>query len=394
MNFKLLKKWIFWTHLITGLLAGVFVLCMSASGFLLTYERQIIEFSDMSYSVTPTPFSKRISTDEVVEILQQRHPSEHHIFIRWVNNNGAAIPAWAGNNSYLLHPYTGKILRNGEGFVADFFHHVTDFHRYLMLEGESRVIGKNITAYANLVFIFLLLSGLYLWLPKSINCNSLKQYFWLPIRYKNSAHRNRQWHLVFGIWCLPPLFVIALTATIFHFSWANEALYGAFGESVPQREKHDEVANLLADEVPYESLFQLAIEHAKNNDFADWHSMWLEMGEVKNEARFYIDKSIGHRQELAYSLYFNTRSGDVSKVQHKSDWSSGGQAWGTARFLHTGEYFGVIGQTIAGIVSLLTCILVYTGFLLAWRRLISTPLERKKHRKMYQNIRPLNGELK
>ncbi|MGY0649482.1 MAG: PepSY domain-containing protein, partial [Paraglaciecola chathamensis] len=61
----------------------------------------------------------------------------------------------------------------------------------------------------------------------------------------------------------------------------------------------------------------------------------------------------------------------------KSDWSRGGQAWGTARFLHTGEYFGVIGQSIAGLVSLIACILVYTGMLLAWRRLIIAPKQRK-----------------
>ncbi|MGY0626884.1 MAG: PepSY-associated TM helix domain-containing protein, partial [Paraglaciecola chathamensis] len=42
-----------------------------------------------------------------------------------------------------------------------------------------------------------------------------------------------------------------------------------------------------------------------------------------------------------------------------------------------GEYFGVIGQTIAGLVSLIACILVYTGMLLAWRRLIIAPKQRK-----------------
>ncbi|MCS5577085.1 MAG: PepSY domain-containing protein, partial [Alteromonas macleodii] len=50
--------------------------------------------------------------------------------------------------------------------------------------------------------------------------------------------------------------------------------------------------------------------------------------------------------------------------------------WGTSRFLHTGEYFGFIGQTIAGLVSLLCCILVYTGTLLGVQRLLNL---RKQH---------------
>jgi uncharacterized iron-regulated membrane protein len=377
MGFKSLKGWVFWAHLVVGLVAGLFVFGMSFSGVLLTYERQIIELSEMRYSVASSSTVTRISTDEVVKILQQLKPEEPHIYIRWVNREGAAIPAWSGRDSYLLHPYTGEILRHGEGMAADFFHHVTDFHRYLMLEGGSRAIGKNITAYANLVFLFLLLSGLYLWFPRRFNSKAFKQMLLLPSRYLNAQHRNRQWHLVFGIWSLPVLFVLALTATLFHFPWANQALYAAFGENVPKRENHQEVTTLEADKISYEILFSNAKVHANENGYVDWYSMWLEIGDTENEARFYIDKSIGHRQELAYSLFFDTRSGGVSKVLMKQDWSRGDQAWGTARFLHTGEYFGFVGQTIAGLASLLACILVYTGVVLAWRRLITIPRQRK-----------------
>ena len=96
----------------------------------------------------------------------------------------------------------------------------------------------------------------------------------------------------------------------------------------------------------------------------------------KFEYVIYIDKSIGHRQELAYSLYFDTGTGDITRTLYKTDWPKGSQAWGTSRFLHTGEYFGFIGQTIAGLVSLLCCILVYTGTLLGVQRLLNL---RKQH---------------
>ncbi|MBP7778413.1 MAG: hypothetical protein KA371_14950 [Acidobacteria bacterium] len=38
------------------------------------------------------------------------------------------------------------------------------------------------------------------------------------------------------------------------------------------------------------------------------------------------------------------------------------------RFAHTGEYYGLTGQTIAGLVSAGGAVLVYTGLALAWRR--------------------------
>ena len=371
MFLKLFKKWVFWAHLIIGLIAGLFIFSMSFTGFLLTYERQIVELDEMRFTVNNTYVQQRLSTDDVVDILRKSHPSQSHIYIRWVNREGAAIPAWAGKHSYLLHPYTGDVLREGEGLAADFFHVVTDIHRYLLLHGASQVIGKNINGYANLFFIFLLLSGAYLWLPKRFNRSALKGYLLLAKSYKSSHHRNRQWHLVFGIWCLPVLLVLSLTATLFHFDWANKALYGAFGQSVPEREKHLPVLDLSADKVPYDALFQQAKIHAINNGAADWYSMWLELGDKKHEARFYIDTSIGNRQEYAYSLFLDTRTGDAIKTLKKSDWTRGDQAWGTSRFLHTGEYFGFLGQTLAGLASLLACFLVYTGIVLAWKRLIT-----------------------
>ena len=43
---KTVKRWVFWTHLILGLVAGIFIFLMSLTGFLLTYERQFIELDE------------------------------------------------------------------------------------------------------------------------------------------------------------------------------------------------------------------------------------------------------------------------------------------------------------------------------------------------------------
>jgi uncharacterized iron-regulated membrane protein len=38
------------------------------------------------------------------------------------------------------------------------------------------------------------------------------------------------------------------------------------------------------------------------------------------------------------------------------------------RFAHTGEYYGLVGQTIAGLVTAGSAVLVWTGLALTWRR--------------------------
>ena len=55
------------------------------------------------------------------------------------------------------------------------------------------------------------------------------------------------------------------------------------------------------------------------------------------------------------------------------------------RFLHTGEALGIVGQTIAAIVSATSVIMVWTGLALAWRRLISPLFRRRAAPKLAPN---------
>ena len=48
------------------------------------------------------------------------------------------------------------------------------------------------------------------------------------------------------------------------------------------------------------------------------------------------------------------------------------------RFAHTGEVLGVVGQTIAGIVTLGAVFLVYTGLALSLRRLLKWTRRRRR----------------
>ena len=76
------KRWVFWTHLTVGLLTAIFIFLMSATGVLLTYERQFKDLSEMAYRVAPDANAVRLSTDDVVATLQRLHPDEPHIFVR------------------------------------------------------------------------------------------------------------------------------------------------------------------------------------------------------------------------------------------------------------------------------------------------------------------------
>ncbi|NQZ88475.1 MAG: PepSY domain-containing protein [Colwellia sp.] len=362
---------IFWSHLVVGVSVGIIVFIMSATGVLLTYEKQIIEWDESRHSVLPQINEQKLTTDEVLNIVRQKHPDEHHFYVRWVNRVDRPIPVWAGDQRYLISPYSGQIVQIGQSWLVESLHWITELHRWLAIEGKQQAIAKSITAYSNLLFLFLIVSGSYLWLPRSFSLPSLKANLLFKRQYKNRQSRHFNWHHVFGFWAMAPLIVIVCTATVFHFSWATETLYNAFNEQPPQRKKNVAPEVLIDGRQSYQTLFNAAQRHADENGAQDWYSMWLEMGSESGQVRFYIDRSIGNQPDVAYSLYLDSDTADVVKIKRHSDWSRGDQAWDVARYLHTGEYFGVIGQTIAGLASLASCFLVYTGFLLSWRRLVS-----------------------
>lgn len=368
---KMLRKTLFWSHLVVGVSVGIIIFIMSATGVLLTYEKQLLEWDESRYKVSLQLDKQKLSIDEILDIARAKHPDEDHFYIRQFQDQSRAIPVWAGQNSYLISPYTGEVLQTGESRVLESVHWLTDLHRWLAFTGENQKIGKEVTAYSNLLFIFLIITGAYLWLPRRIRWSSIKQHSLFKRRYKNTHAKHFNWHHVFAIWAIIPLFVIAITATVFHFHWANDALYSIYNEEAPgPRQKREPVA-LIDGKQTYERLFGKAKQHALESGVSDWHSMWLEFGREAGNTRFWIDPSLGNSYERAYALFLDNDTANVVRVKRGEDWSRGDQAWGVARFLHTGEYYGIVGQTIAGFSSLAACFLVFTGFTLSWRRLVN-----------------------
>ena len=103
-------------------------------------------------------------------------------------------------------------------------------HRWFALEGDARGAGRAVTGYSNLIFLGLLLTGIYLWLPLVWTRAILKARIFLNLRPKTSRMRDFNWHHAFSFWAFIPLFFLITTATVFYFAWSNRLVYAAFGE--------------------------------------------------------------------------------------------------------------------------------------------------------------------
>ena len=71
-----LRTLIFWPHLIAGVLAGAVILVMSVTGVVLTYERQIMAWSNSHLrSVRPSESATPLPLETLLDRLRAENPA-------------------------------------------------------------------------------------------------------------------------------------------------------------------------------------------------------------------------------------------------------------------------------------------------------------------------------
>ena len=380
----MVRSTIFWIHLVCGVAAGLVVLLMSVTGVLLTYERQILAWADRTAYPAPTQDAKPLPLEELVAAAKLHRPELKPTTITLRNEPDAPVVLSAGRSgSVLVDPYSGAVRDPGAAGLRSFFAAVTGWHRWFNVTGENRAAARAITGASNLVFLFLILSGMYLWLPRVFKWAAFKARLAFNGKAATSKARDFNWHHVFGIWSAIPLAVVVATAVVFSYPWANDLVYRAAGDQPPraggepprnQAEPAVVVEDGTAiDRLGYDALFARAAAHGT------WRTLTLNIPASPDApaVRFGIDEGNGGQPQRRHTLTLDAATGAVASHAPFSSQTPGQKARSWIRFLHTGEALGLPGQTIAGLVSFTSIVMVWTGLALAYRRLLQ-PLWRRK----------------
>jgi uncharacterized iron-regulated membrane protein len=129
------------------------------------------------------------------------------------------------------------------------------------------------------------------------------------------------------------------------------------------------------DRLGYDALLARAAAHG------EWRTLTLNIPagpDTPTVVRIGIDEGNGGQPHLRHTLTLDASTGEVAAWAPFSSQSTGQKARSWIRFLHTGEALGIIGQTIAGLVSFTSILMVWTGLALAYRRLLQPLWRRRK----------------
>jgi uncharacterized iron-regulated membrane protein len=105
------------------------------------------------------------------------------------------------------------------------------------------------------------------------------------------------------------------------------------------------------------------------NQTQDWQSINFRLPKANDKTvAFTIDTGSGVKPQHRSTVVLDRSSGNIVRSERFEDMDKGIQARLWMRFVHSGEYYGFAGQTIAGIASAAAITLVYTGLALTFRR--------------------------
>jgi uncharacterized iron-regulated membrane protein len=375
---------VFWLHLMGGCVAGVVILTMSVTGALLAFERQITASVDAPVVLQSQPGA--VSEAKLEPILTTLESSGRGVPSELLLHNSAKAPVEArfGRQATLfLNPWTAEIIGQPNENLRGFFGSVERIHRSLGL-GMQNAMGRGIVGAANLVFLFMVVSGMYLWLPKVLSFAALRIRLLFRSGIKGRT-REWNWHHVIGVWTSIPLFFIVLTGVIMSYPWASNLLFTMTGSPVPtsgfqgERGPRGNGGNRGSQRGPgandlhannYRSIDEL-VQIAKQQAPA-WKSISVTVPQPQDRMlSLSIDKSVGGQPEQAFQVVMNRQSGNVEAIKQFSDNSAGRKLRAWSRFLHTGEELGLLGQIIGAIACLGAIMLVWTGISMALRRALA-----------------------
>ncbi|MGY4599166.1 putative iron-regulated membrane protein [Bradyrhizobium sp. GM22.5] len=136
------------------------------------------------------------------------------VHVRFARDERGARPS-----SLYVDPYDARVLGTPDG--EEFFATVRKLHRWLLIPGDAKGWGRQITGVAALGLIVMLISGLVLRWPR--RAGSVKM--WLkPNLGLSGRGLHRSLHAVIGTWVLPVYLVMTFTGLWYSFDWYKDGV--------------------------------------------------------------------------------------------------------------------------------------------------------------------------
>ena len=225
----------FWLHLTAGVIAGAIILLMSVTGVALTYERQLIKWSDREFKSTPNSSATRMTVEQLVAEFRRQQPDAQPTAVTVAAEPLEPVAVNTGQRTVYVDAYSGQVLGTGEPGHAAVHVEAARLAPLAGHRGRGRPTARAVTGWANVLFLFIVLSGHLHLVPAPVDLAAREGRSRSSSPALRGKARDFNWHNVIGIWSAVPLFIVVASAVPISFPWGNDLVYRAVGEEPPAR---------------------------------------------------------------------------------------------------------------------------------------------------------------
>lgn len=401
---KSLKYYIGKLHLWLGLPTGLVVFIVAITGCIYCFQDEIKALYEVDTTVelqeTPVlPPSK--AQDIALDILPGR---TIHGIAYGEKNEAIEVVFYEAEPEFYqtlyLNPYSGELIYH-ENVLKGFFPFILDGHMNLWM-GE---FGRKIVSYSTLIFLFILISGLFLWFPrKRKNAGKRFKFQWKDrTKWKR---KNYDLHNILGFYASAIALIIAATGLVMAFNWFQEGVYRVAGgdrqysgfEHPVNISTSSDTDLINEDAEPIDIIWSRLMQ-----EYPDAYEVEMHIPPADGYAIYAHMRFSGGTYWDADYRYFDSQS--LEEIKSDSPYGTLEEA-SVADLLrvmnydiHVGAIGGIAGKIIVFFSSLIVGSLPVTGFIIWWGRKgkanSSTPNPRKNRvrKRTYIKQKKENKEL-
>lgn len=395
-------------HLWLSVPFGILITLICFSGAALVFEKEVMELCHRELYFVKKVEAAPLPMEQLMTKVAATLPDS--ISVTGVNISSDPERAYQvtlskpRRASMYVDQYTGEIM--GKYERAPFFNFMFRMHRWLLdsMKQDGGIFwGKMIVGTSTLMFVFVLISGVVVWWPRTRKAlkNSLKivankgwRRFWYDL------------HVAGGMYALVFLLAMALTGLTWSFQWYRTGFYKTFGVEVQPSMGHgNAAANATAKGGKQEKSpegrsgrpgnrgekpegrgeHSESREGRKHSPYTNWQQVYEQLAEANPDYKL-ISVSDGSasvalprfgNQRGTDRYKFNPRNGEITETTLYKDLDNSGKIRGWIYSVHVGSWGGMLTRILTFIAALVGASLPLTGYYLWIRRLKKRKIKRE-----------------
>ena len=370
-------------HLWLSVPFGILITLICFSGAALVFEKEVMELCHRELYFVKKVEAAPLPMEQLMTKVAATLPDS--VSVTGVNISSDPERAYQvtlskpRRASMYVDQYTGEIT--GKYERAPFFNFMFRMHRWLLdsMKQDGGIFwGKMIVGTSTLMFVFVLISGVVVWWPRTRKAlkNSLKivankgwRRFWYDL------------HVAGGMYALVFLLAMALTGLTWSFQWYRTGFYKTFGVEVQPSMGHgNAAANATAkggkrDGKPEGREGRGAHRYSP---YTNWQQVYEQLAEANPDYK-QISVSDGSasvavprfgNQRGTDRYKFNPRNGEITETTLYKDLDNSGKIRGWIYSVNVGSWGGMLTRILTFVAALIGASLPLTGYYLWIRKKI------------------------